>query len=67
MTNDKVSLKDIYEIVDRMEQKLDKRMCQLEGRVDVLEDFKARILGMAAVVAAFVGSVTAWLWKKVTA
>jgi len=66
MTNDKITLRDIYEVVEKSNDKMDRRMCELEDRVNCLEDFKARILGMAAVIAAFVGSATAWIWKRVT-
>jgi len=66
MTNDKITLRDIYEVVEKYNDKIDKRMCELEDRVNILENFKARVLGMAAVIAAFVGSFTAWIWKRLT-
>ena len=66
MANSKVTLKDIYDVMNRLEDKMDKRLSDIEGRVDILEDFKSRILGIAAIIAAFTGTVTAWIWKKVT-
>jgi len=65
-TNGKISLRDVYEIVYRLEDKLDKRMCHIEDRVDNLEDFKSRILGVTAFVSAFVGSIAAWTWNRIT-
>ncbi len=61
-----VSLQDIYIVVNRLEDKMDIRLKDVESRVDILEDFRGRILGMAAVVSAFVGLVSAWIWRKVT-
>ena len=66
MTKNDITLRDIYEVVEKYNERLDKRMADLETRVNCLEDFRARILGMAAVIAAFAGSVTAWIWKRVT-
>jgi len=66
MTKNDITLRDIYEVVEKYNEKLDKRMCELEDRVSLLENFKARVLGMAAVIAAFVGSATAWIWKQIT-
>ena len=66
MTKNEITLKDIYEVVNRLEERMDKRMCEVEERVNILEDFKAKILGMAAIIAAFVGGFSAWLWKRIT-
>ena len=64
MTNSKVSLKDIYEVVNRLEDKMDKRLCDVEKRVDILEDFKGRILGMSAVVGSIFGALVSWFLKE---
>jgi hypothetical protein len=42
----KVTLKDIYEITNRIEDKLDK----IEGRVSVLEIWKAELIGKMTVI-----------------
>jgi hypothetical protein len=62
-----VSLNDIYAVVNRLEDKMDQRMCAIEKRVDILEDFKGRVLGMAMVLAAFTAAAVDWIWKKITA
>ncbi len=51
MTNNKVTIKDVYEIVDRVDTKLDK----LGERVSALEIWRANILGKLAVVVGIIG------------
>jgi len=65
MTNgSKVTLKDIYDIVDRMETKIDKRMCDIEDRVGILEEFKGRALGTVGVVSALIASGLSFVWHE---
>lgn len=45
-----VTLKDVYEVADRIEQKFDK----LECRVSVLEIWKADLMGKFAIISAVV-------------
>ena len=66
MPNGKVTLKDIYEVMYRLEDKMDKRMCAMEQRVDILEDFKSKILGIATIVSVVSGAIFSWLWEKLT-
>ena len=66
MTNSKVSLKDIYDVVNRLEDKMDKRLCGVESRVDILEDFKGKIVGMAAIISTIFGALVSWLFRKIS-
>jgi hypothetical protein len=66
MANGRITLKDIYEVVNRLEEKMDKRMCRVEERVDILEDFKSKILGIVTIVSLVSGAVFSWFWEKVT-
>ena len=43
-------LKDINETVGRLEAKMDKRICVLETRTDLLETFRDNLLGKIAVI-----------------
>ena len=45
-----ITIKDIYEITNRIEDKLDK----METRVNALEIWKAQILGQLAIIGGFV-------------
>lgn len=60
-----VTLKDIYEVVNRLEDKLDQRIKPIEQKVDDLEDFRGKALGILGVVS-FVGSaIFSWVWGKI--
>ena len=59
-------LRDIYNIVDRLENKMDKRLCSLENRTDKIEDIQARMLGAVSIMALFVGGAVTWVWQKIT-
>ena len=65
MSNSKVTLNDIYAVMNRLEDKMDARVSEIEKRVDILEDFRSKLLGMSALVAALTGTLTAWIWKKI--
>ena len=58
-------LKDIYNIVDRLEQKMDKRLCEVEKRTDILEEKQSKILGAVSIIALFVGGAVTWFWETV--
>ena len=59
-------LKDTNLAVNRLEDKIDRRLCEIENRVDTLEDFKGRILGIGSIIAALFGVIGAWIWDKLT-
>jgi hypothetical protein len=65
MTNSKVSLKDIYDVVNRLEDKMDKRLCDVETRVNVLEDFKGKMAGMTAIISTIFGALVSWFIKEI--
>lgn len=65
-TNSYQLLKDINQSVNRLEDKMDKRLSEIEARVDTLEDFRGRILGIASIIAAVFGILGAWVWDKLT-
>jgi len=63
--NGKVTLHDVYEINNRIEEKLDK----LESRVSVIEIWRATIIGQIIILLAVVNFIIAvsfdWIKKKV--
>lgn len=61
-----VSLKDVYEVVNRVEDKMDTRLCADEKRIDLLEDFRGYILGALGIISIFVAGFSAWVWEKLT-
>lgn len=66
MSRESITLRDVYEAVNRVEDKMDRRFTPLESRVDNLEDFKGRALGVLGVIS-FIGSaIFSWAWNKIT-
>lgn len=66
MSDNTVSLRDIYEVVNRIEDKFNKRAEDLEKRVNALEDFKARTLGILSIITVVSSAVFSWAWNKFT-
>ena len=60
-----VTLNDIYSVVNRLEDKFDKRMCDDEKRIDKLEEFQSKIIGGIAIVGLFVGGAVTWIWERI--
>lgn len=58
--------KELKEDFLRVEDKLDKRLTCVESRVDVLENFKSYMVGMAAIIGSIFGVVSEYIWKKLT-
>jgi len=61
-----VSVADVYEIVERIERKLDKRVDGIEERLYNAEGFINRARGVLIVLGIFTASIGAWVWQKVT-
>jgi len=61
-----VTLKDIYQVVQRVEDKIDARMQKVESRVDILEDFRGKALGIMSVVTFVASAIFTWAWQKIT-
>ena len=56
MTTDKISLKDIWEIVNRLEDKMDKKVALVESRVDAVESKTDQIMGKIGVAVFIIGA-----------
>lgn len=65
-----VTQKDLYELVnsrfDRLEDKFGQKFQDIEKRVDVLEDFKGRSLGVLSIVTVIASAAFSWAWNKLT-
>lgn len=64
-TQENITLRDIYDIVDRLETKMDARLGKLEGRMDSVETWRDRALGTLSVFTAFIGLASSWLWTRI--
>jgi len=65
MTKDSVSLRDIYNAVNSLEDKLSKKMDKFDERLNILEAFRDRALGIMTVFTLFFSALASYVWKKV--
>ena len=65
VNNNRATIQDVYVIVNRLEDKLDKRLCDLDHRVDRLENFQSYIVGVAGVIGAIAGGAISVTWQKI--
>ena len=59
-------LKDTHAIVSDLRKESNERMEKIEERVDILEDFRGKMLGVAIAVSAIISGGITWVWKQVT-
>jgi hypothetical protein len=62
---DKVTLRDVYQAIGSLEQKLDKRFERVESKVEILEDFRSKLIGVSLIIGAFAGTIASWVWAKI--
>ena len=62
---DKISLRDIYNAVNSLEEKLDRRFLKVEEDIENLKDFKGRLTGIMAIVSLIASGAFSYIWKKI--
>ena len=62
MTNDKVTLRDVYDAVNSLEAKMTHRVEKLEVCVDDNTNFRNQLIGKMTVIFAVIGISVNWLW-----
>lgn len=60
-----VTLRDVYDIVERLETKMDKRLTETEKEVDDLQGFRNKAMAIIGVAATFSSVFATWLWNQV--
>jgi len=63
--NSSVTLRDIYEIVERLETRMGSRIEKTETRVDGLESFQSKMVGISLVISSLIGIAGSWFWNKI--
>jgi len=63
---DNVSLRDIYEAVERVEEKMSKKIEKVECDVEVLQAFQNKALGILSVVSLFASAIASFIWDKIS-
>jgi len=60
-----VNLRDIYDIVERLENKIDKRIVVAESKIDKLESFNNKAIGVWLATTAIISIASSWIVQKV--
>lgn len=61
-----VKVSDIGTDVKELKDGINTRVTNLEKRVDTLESFQNRVMGVGAVIMIFIGGFASWVWSKLT-
>lgn len=59
-----ITLKDVYEVVNRLETKFDERYERIESRVTKLETFQNKALGILSVATMFLTLAATYVWNR---
>ena len=60
-----ISFKDVYEVVERLEVKIDKRVFESEIKIQKLESFNNKALGAWFAITALVSIASSWIVQKI--
>jgi len=66
MSNDTVSMRDIYDAVQRLEDKMGQRIEKVEADVDSLKGFQNKALGILSVISLFASAIASFIWDKIS-
>lgn len=64
-TNNKATIQDVYNIVNRLEDKMDARLISVEKQCDRNTGFINRAIGIGGIIGAVVGGAISIFWNKV--
>lgn len=65
MTKNTITLKDVYDVVNRLEDKMDKRLTDLEDRMEVNEAFRNKAAVSLGVFTTFFTAFASWFWSDI--
>lgn len=65
MSRDTVTLRDIYDVVDRLEKKMTMRIDKVDERVNILEDFKSKAAVLGSIGMVILSGVFSFIWKYI--
>lgn len=64
-SRDEVSLRDVYDAVNGLEEKMAKRMEKIECNVTNLQGFQNKALGVISVLSLFFSALASFVWDKI--
>lgn len=60
----RVTLRDIYDALNRVEDKYDRRFDAIEKDIDELQKFQNKAIGVLGLASAFVSLIATYIWNK---
>lgn len=60
-----MSLRDIYQAVNRIEDKFDKRLDEMDKEIANVKSFQNKTLGVLTAVSIFIGGLSSFVWDKI--
>lgn len=66
MPEDRVTLRDVYEVMNRIEAKFEKRLDSVEEDIEKIKSFQNKALGIMSVITIFASGASSFIWNKVT-
>lgn len=61
---DGVSVRDLYSAIERLESKIDEKVTENSRRIDKLETFRDRWIGITTVLTAAISFFSGWIREK---
>lgn len=64
MAEDKVTLRDVYDAINRVESKYDRRLERIEQDIDQIKSFQNKVYGVVGILSIFVSAAASYIWNK---
>jgi hypothetical protein len=65
MSDERITLRDIYDAVNRLEDKLSKRIDGQDKKIERLEGFQNKALGIISIIMLLFSSLVTYFWNRV--
>lgn len=65
MTANRPTTQDLWDVSNRIEEKLDKKFEALEARIRNIESYQNKAIGIISIIGTFVSIAAAYIWNKV--
>lgn len=68
MTDDRVTLRDVYDAINRVEDNLKKefngRLIKVEQDIEHIKSFQNRFLGVMSIISLFLSAAATYIWNQ---
>lgn len=62
--NESITLRDIYDVVQRLEDKVDDRFNATEARINRLEEVASKGIVLGGIGMVLLSGIFSWVWEK---